>query len=401
MLSIRCCSRIRSKIIPDNSNTKLVPDRVYKENRANWKSNYTIENQKQTNANWSLPAWDEPQPNNWNNQSQNNLKSARKVSAKQHYLSVARYVAGQSTNLPSRYQHFRTFLKRILATNLALILGYLIACCFLGQENLHRQIFHQTDNWLITLNLKKSTNTEQIVENIISSLISVFQIIYKIPYFGKFLLILKESLAFIIYIVFYILRCTTTLIKELNLSCLHFADSFVFNLSRFEITLSELLKIIWELLIFLSFLIILVIHTLFSLILHYFFLIINNIYWLITDPNVKFSMIKILVKFPCKSSWGRFLGISRFCDKFLGRFVQNSWGEIFEGWLQVIEYSKLMNLMMKWSPVIVDLLYRILWKGEKLTIAYVVFSITLYGGFMWFLYLCKIDLLPMRSGFYL
>ncbi|XP_033208422.1 serine/threonine-protein kinase dyf-5-like isoform X2 [Belonocnema kinseyi] len=92
-----------SKIIPDNSNTKLVPDRVYKENRANWNSNYTIDNQKQTNANWSLPAWDEPHPNNWNNQSQNNIKSARKVSAKQHYLSVSRYVAGQSTNLPSRH----------------------------------------------------------------------------------------------------------------------------------------------------------------------------------------------------------------------------------------------------------------------------------------------------------
>ncbi|KAL2714418.1 serine/threonine-protein kinase ICK isoform X1 [Vespula squamosa] len=41
--------------------------------------------------NWSLPVWNETmQLKNWNQQSQSATKNARKVSAKQHYLSVAR-----------------------------------------------------------------------------------------------------------------------------------------------------------------------------------------------------------------------------------------------------------------------------------------------------------------------
>lgn len=98
------CPIVRSKIIPESIETKLLPDRVYKENRANWNANYTDgENFKQTNANWSLPVWNETmQLKNWNQQSQSATKNARKVSAKQHYLSVARYVAGQTTNLSSR-----------------------------------------------------------------------------------------------------------------------------------------------------------------------------------------------------------------------------------------------------------------------------------------------------------
>ncbi|XP_015593952.1 serine/threonine-protein kinase ICK isoform X2 [Cephus cinctus] len=87
-----------SKIIPDNSNGKYpVHERISKENRANWNGNYpNIENQKQTNANWSLPNWYEQAPaRNWR-QSQTNLKSTRKVSAKQHYLSVARNGDGDS-----------------------------------------------------------------------------------------------------------------------------------------------------------------------------------------------------------------------------------------------------------------------------------------------------------------
>lgn len=389
MLSIRCCSRIRSKIIPDNSNTKLVPDRVYKENRANWNSNYTIENQKQTNANWSLPAWDEPHPNNWNNQSQNNLKSARKVSAKQHYLSVARYVAGQSTNLPSRYQHFRTLLKRILATNLALILTYLLACCFFGQETLHKQIFHRTDNWLVSLNLKKTSYTWEILENIISPLISILQIIRNDPFFRRFLFIFKESLTLIVQDVTDILEIfgLSTFFEEMQLFSYDLADFLAFSLDLLQIAASELLLIIWECLIYLLLLISQVVCNLSSFILHRSFLGIKNIYWLITDPYIRFRTIKILVKFPCKSSWGRFFGISRFCDQFLGRFIENSWGDVIERWLTVIQFNKLIDLMIKWSPVIVDILYRTFLKGEKLTIAYVAFSIILYSALMCILYL--------------
>ncbi|XP_076656232.1 serine/threonine-protein kinase ICK [Halictus rubicundus] len=88
-----------SKIVPESVNVKLAPDRVYKENRANWNANYLPDNLKQNN--WTLPTWNEPASLNWE-QSQSTLKNGRKVSAKQHYLSVARYVAGPSTSLSSR-----------------------------------------------------------------------------------------------------------------------------------------------------------------------------------------------------------------------------------------------------------------------------------------------------------
>ncbi|EZA60521.1 hypothetical protein DMN91_009959 [Ooceraea biroi] len=93
-----------SKIVPENTSAMLLPDRVYKENRANWNANYQqADGMKHGNANWSLPAWQEAPSRVWNQSNQSNqMKSSRKVSAKQHYLSVARYVAGQSTNLPSR-----------------------------------------------------------------------------------------------------------------------------------------------------------------------------------------------------------------------------------------------------------------------------------------------------------
>lgn len=85
----------------------LVPDRVYKENRANWNANYQQSDNLHGNTNWSLPTWKESPSRMWNQSNQSNqMKNSRKVSAKQHYLSVARYVAGQSTNLPSRYIKF-------------------------------------------------------------------------------------------------------------------------------------------------------------------------------------------------------------------------------------------------------------------------------------------------------
>ncbi|CAK9806736.1 Serine/threonine-protein kinase MAK [Anthophora plagiata] len=88
-----------SKIAVEN--VKLAPERVYKENRANWNANYLPENPRQSNGNWVLPAWNEPATINWG-QPQQNQKNGRKVSAKQHYFSVARYVAGQSGSLSSR-----------------------------------------------------------------------------------------------------------------------------------------------------------------------------------------------------------------------------------------------------------------------------------------------------------
>ncbi|KAG5332238.1 MAK kinase, partial [Acromyrmex heyeri] len=92
-----------SKIVPENPSATLISDRVYKENRANWNANYQQSDSLHGNANWSLPTWKESPSRIWNHSNQSNqMKNLRKVSAKQHYLSVARYVAGQSTNLPSR-----------------------------------------------------------------------------------------------------------------------------------------------------------------------------------------------------------------------------------------------------------------------------------------------------------
>ncbi|XP_071859141.1 serine/threonine-protein kinase ICK isoform X1 [Bombus fervidus] len=91
-----------SKIIPENVNAKLVPERLYKENRANWNANYLPENTRQSNGNWVLPAWNEPSTINWNQLQPSNVKNGRKASGKQHYIAVARYVAGPSASLASR-----------------------------------------------------------------------------------------------------------------------------------------------------------------------------------------------------------------------------------------------------------------------------------------------------------
>ncbi|KAH0554390.1 serine/threonine-protein kinase dyf-5-like isoform X1 [Cotesia glomerata] len=89
-----------NKITLGNTDSKFA-DETSKQNGINWNENYEIENQKM-NGNWLTPVWNEQLPSrNWN-QSQSNHKNNRKVSAKQHYLSVARYVVGQSTNLSSR-----------------------------------------------------------------------------------------------------------------------------------------------------------------------------------------------------------------------------------------------------------------------------------------------------------
>lgn len=108
----------------------LIPDRIYKENRVNWNTNYQQpDNLKHGNANChlALPAWNEPPSRMWNPSNQSSqMKNSRKVSAKQHYLSVARYVAGQSTNLSSRYITFRNPVERILIACTVLIIGLLV-----------------------------------------------------------------------------------------------------------------------------------------------------------------------------------------------------------------------------------------------------------------------------------
>lgn len=124
---------IRSKIVPEDSSAMLVPDRMYKENRANWNANYQQpDNLKHGTVNWSLPAWKEPSSRMWNQSNQ--MKNLRKVSAKQHYLSVARYVAGQSTNLPSRYKKFRHIAETILIACAIPIVILIISC--IGQNRL-------------------------------------------------------------------------------------------------------------------------------------------------------------------------------------------------------------------------------------------------------------------------
>ncbi|KAL0104051.1 hypothetical protein PUN28_017031 [Cardiocondyla obscurior] len=80
-----------SKIMPENPSMALVPDRVYKENRANWNASYQQSDNLHGNENWSLPTWKESPSKMWNQSNQSNqMKNLRKVSAKQHYLSVAR-----------------------------------------------------------------------------------------------------------------------------------------------------------------------------------------------------------------------------------------------------------------------------------------------------------------------
>ncbi|XP_076763340.1 serine/threonine-protein kinase ICK isoform X2 [Xylocopa sonorina] len=102
-----------SKIVPENA--KLAPERLYKENRANWNGNYLPDNPRQSS--WVLPAWNEPSAINWNQPAQPNAKNGRKASAKQHYFSVARYVAGQTTCLSSRYRKEETAMRTRTGTD--------------------------------------------------------------------------------------------------------------------------------------------------------------------------------------------------------------------------------------------------------------------------------------------
>ena len=123
----------RSKLIPENQQaTRLLSSRLYKENRVSWnEKSPEMESQKEFNTNWATPVWSERQPSrNWSQTQQGNFRNGRKVSAKQHYLSVARYVAGQSTNLSSRYRKYCNFARRILTDYLASLSIACMLCWF-------------------------------------------------------------------------------------------------------------------------------------------------------------------------------------------------------------------------------------------------------------------------------
>lgn len=86
------------------------------------------ESVKQTNAKWAQPAWPEPAPaQNWTRVQPSLKSSSRKVSAKQHYLGVARYVAGQSTTLPIRYPAAFTARRVTLLVIFALGIAFLFS----------------------------------------------------------------------------------------------------------------------------------------------------------------------------------------------------------------------------------------------------------------------------------
>ncbi|XP_016841403.1 serine/threonine-protein kinase MAK isoform X3 [Nasonia vitripennis] len=109
----------------NESKDRLLPERVYKENRANWNGNYLTNhnseaqtNQKQSSANWTLPSWYEQMPHvnrAWSNAANNNnlanhrlLVNSRRVPTK----LPARYVIAQSpSQLPS------SALKKLYRTN--------------------------------------------------------------------------------------------------------------------------------------------------------------------------------------------------------------------------------------------------------------------------------------------
>jgi len=163
---------VRSKIVPENSSAILVPDRVYKENRANWNANYQqTDTMKHGNANWSVPVWQESPSRMWNELNQSNqIKNLRKVSAKQHYLSVARYVAGQSTNLPSRYRKFRNLIEKILIASMMLIFCYVLIRSYIRQN-----IFlgYSINSFEFMSFRKNHSQTEQSYDMIIDKSISI------------------------------------------------------------------------------------------------------------------------------------------------------------------------------------------------------------------------------------
>lgn len=164
----------------------------------NWNENGSVaESQREPNTNWATPVWSERQPSrNWS-QSQNNFKNSRKISAKQHYLSVARYVAGQSTNLSSRYRKYRNIALRILLIYVGLAVAYLIGCFCLGQNAFHELLVclvdtavQTVDNVLNVLPIKRLyliviRHCKAYANTVLSLLRASFNLVRIIPYVGE------------------------------------------------------------------------------------------------------------------------------------------------------------------------------------------------------------------------
>lgn len=114
----------RNILNPDDSKSRLLPDRVYKENRANWNGNYLtnripdhhqLPKQQQASANYSLPPFFEPMPPSrvWSNTKINNNNFVSNMSGNQRMLMNSRRVSGKlpghyviaqsPSQLPSRY----------------------------------------------------------------------------------------------------------------------------------------------------------------------------------------------------------------------------------------------------------------------------------------------------------
>ncbi|XP_012526753.1 serine/threonine-protein kinase dyf-5 isoform X2 [Monomorium pharaonis] len=146
---------LRSKIVPENPNATLIPNRVCKENCANWNANYQQSDNLHSNANWSLPTWKESPSRMSRNQSNqsNQTKNMRKVSAKQHYLSVARYVAGQSTNLPSRNEDSNINQSKLLLNG------------FIGQTTANKYEDFTDSFWRPRNNIESQTRQHYLARN--------------------------------------------------------------------------------------------------------------------------------------------------------------------------------------------------------------------------------------------
>ncbi|XP_044020429.1 serine/threonine-protein kinase dyf-5-like isoform X1 [Aphidius gifuensis] len=124
--------------------TKTGQDNICKENRVSWNEIFGLDqnkNKNQTtknlNGNWITPGWNETPPtrnlSQSSNHNKNNNNNHRKLSAKQHYLNVARYVAGQNTNLSSRYRKLRRQIVFIICVYIFIFTTYIIGCLTMGQ----------------------------------------------------------------------------------------------------------------------------------------------------------------------------------------------------------------------------------------------------------------------------
>lgn len=328
------------------------------------------------------------------------MKSARKVSAKQHYLSVARYVVGQSTNLPSRYRPFPSLLKRILIGNLTLVFGYFIVCSLFPKEDIHKQLVSQIDHWLIVFHLKKPSFTQQLLKNYDPNETNIFQIIKQVPCIDNFTVIFQEKFFMILHhfmniseIFQDILRAfnnSKNIQEDIQLICNNHLDFAFICLNYLQIIFLELVNLIWDILVFICLLIFQILCIVSGVLLQYIFLMTRIIYRIITDADVRFQMTRMLIKYPCQSSWGKLLGISQFCEQYLGKYVKNSWRDILEIYmLKIIEYGEMIinDIIIKWSPVIFDLFYSILWRKEKLTWFKIMFSMIFCTILKWLFYL--------------